>query len=268
MIPYSRRLMAPQWMLWHVFRYRDGRQQSGNQRGSARDAALNHELSMITTSNITEAAATPTTTTTMMATTTATIRSVSSVPGMLSASVNSEYVAQLRIIHSISHPPQWKEAVLRSRTGEVPHLIVQRSIDCPTWLLQVAAIYQSVHSFEAANIRSFRIRSIIAVPHPYHVDTYSIASIDQELLYFSPYPASEHPPSLPLSTGGRGGGGAGLRRRKRKTKSPDKLPRANSVGRGSRRIERTRSIIVPAILVEGLPLSWWFFPPQSDDHSR
>ncbi|EMF13259.1 uncharacterized protein SEPMUDRAFT_148616 [Sphaerulina musiva SO2202] len=68
------------WMLWHVFRYRDGRQQSGNQRGSARDAALNHELSMITTSNITEAAATPTTTTTMMATTTATIRSVSSVP--------------------------------------------------------------------------------------------------------------------------------------------------------------------------------------------
>lgn len=116
--------MAPQWMLWHVFRYRDGRQQSGNQRGSARDAALNHELSMITTSNITEAAATPTTTTTMMATTTATIRSVSSVPGMLSASVNSEDVAQLRIIHSISHPPQWKEAVLRSRTGEVPHLIV------------------------------------------------------------------------------------------------------------------------------------------------
>lgn len=115
--------MAPQWMLWHVFRYRDGRQQSGNQRGSARDAALNHELSMITTSNITEAAATPTTTT-MTATTTATIRSVSSVPGMLSARANSEYVAQLRIIHSISHPPQWKEAVLRSRTGEVPHLIV------------------------------------------------------------------------------------------------------------------------------------------------
>lgn len=204
MIPYSRRLMAPQWMLWHVFRYRDGRQQSGNQRGSARDAALNHELSMITTSNITEAAATPTTTTTMMATTTATIRSVSSVPGMLSASVNSEYVAQLRIIHSISHPPQWKEAVLRSRTGEVPHLIVQRSIDCPTWLLKVAAIYQSVHSFEAANIRSFRIRSIIAVPHPYHVETYSIASIDQELLYFSPYPASDHP--LPLSLSAPGGG--------------------------------------------------------------
>lgn len=202
MIPYSRRLMAPQWMLWHVFRYRDGRQQSGNQRGSARDAALNHELSMITTSNITEAAATPTTTTTMMATTTATIRSVSSVPGMLSARANSEYVAQLRIIHSISHPPQWKEAVLRSRTGEVPHLIVQRSIDCPTWLLKVAAIYQSVHSFEAANIRSFRNRSIIAVPHPYHVDTYSIASIDQELLYFSPYLASEHPPSLSLSAPG------------------------------------------------------------------
>lgn len=68
--------------------------------------------------------------------------------------------------------------------------------------------------------------------------------------------------SLPLSTGGRGGGGAGLRRRKRKTKSPDKLPRANSVGRGSRRIERTRSIIVPAILVEGLPLPWWSFPPR------
>lgn len=209
MIPYSRRLMAPQWMLWHVFRYRDGRQQSGNQRGSARDAALNHELSMITTSNITEAAATPTTTTTMMATTTATIRSVSSVPGMLSARANSEYVAQLRIIHSISHPPQWKEAVLRSRTGEVPHLIVQRSIDCPTWLLQVAAIYQSVHSFEAANIRSSRIRSIIAVPHPYHVDTYSIASIDQELLYFSPCLASEHPPSLSLSAPG---GGAGAER--------------------------------------------------------
>lgn len=96
--------MAPQWMLWHVFRYRDGRQQSGNQRGSARDAALNHELSTITTSNITEAAATPTTTT-MTATTTATIRSVSSVPGMLSANANSEHVAQLRIIHSISHPP-------------------------------------------------------------------------------------------------------------------------------------------------------------------
>lgn len=224
MIPYSRRLMAPQWMLWHVFRYRDGRQQSGNQRGSARDAALNHELSMITTSNITEAAATPTTTTTMTATTTATIRSVSSVPGMLSASANSEHVAQLRIIHSISHPPQWKEAVLRSRTGEVPHLIVQRSIDCPTWLLPVAAIYQPVHSFEAAHIRSFRIRSIIAVPHPYHVDTYSIASIDQELLYFSPYPASESPPSLPLSTGGRGWGGAGLRRRKEKKVSGQTSP--------------------------------------------
>lgn len=208
MIPYSRRLMAPQWMLWHVFRYRDGRQQSGNQRGSARDAALNHELSMITTSDITEVAATPTTTT-MTATTTATIRSVSSVPGMLSANANSEHVAQLRIIHSISHPPQWKEAVLRSRTGEVPHLIVQRSIDCPTWLLKVAAIYQSVHSFEAANIRSFRNRSIIAVPHPYHVDTYSIASIDQELLYFSPCLASEHPPSLSLSAPG---GGAGAER--------------------------------------------------------
>lgn len=147
MIPYSRRLMAPQWMLWHVFRYRDGRQQSGNQRGSARDAALSHELSMITTSNITEATATPTTTT-MTATTTATIRSVSSVPGMLSARANSEYVSQLRIIHSISHPPQWKEAVLRSRTGEVPHLIVQRSIDCPTWLLQVAATsYLSIRAF-------------------------------------------------------------------------------------------------------------------------
>lgn len=148
MIPYSRRLMAPQWMLWHVFRYRDGRQQSGNQRGSARDAASNHELSLITTSNITEAAATPTTTTTTTATATPTptIRSVSSVPGMLSASANSEHVAQLRIIHSISHPPLWKEAILRSRAGEVPHLIVQRSIDCPTWLLQVAAIYQSVHS--------------------------------------------------------------------------------------------------------------------------
>lgn len=145
MIPYSRRLMAPQWMLWHVFRYRDGRQQSGNQRGSARDMASNHELSLITTSNITEAAATPTTTT-ATATPTPTIRSVSSVPGMLSASANSEHVAQLRIIHSISHPPLWKEAILRSRAGEVPHLIVQRSIDCPTWLLQVAAIYQSVHS--------------------------------------------------------------------------------------------------------------------------
>lgn len=207
MIPYSRRLMAPQWMLWHVFRYRDGRQQSGNQRGSARDAASNHELSLITTSNITEAAATPTTTTTATATATATTRSVSSVPGMLSARANSEHVAQLRIIHSISHPPLWKEAILRSRAGEVPHLIVQRSIDCPTWLLQVAAIYQSVHS-KQQNIRSFRIRSTIAIPHPYHVDTYSIASIDQKLLYFSPYPASEHPPSLPLSTGGRGGGGA------------------------------------------------------------
>lgn len=224
MIPYSRRLMAPQWMLWHVFRYRDGRQQSGNQRGSARDAALNHELSMITTSNITEAAATPT----MTATTTATIRSVSSVPGMLSASVNSEYVAQLRIIHSISHPPQWKEAVLRSRTGEVPHLIVQRSIDCPTWLLKVAAIYQSVHSFEAANIRSFRIRSIIAVPHPYYVDTYSIASIDQKLLYFFPYPASDHPLPLSLSAPGGGAGAerdsdAGKEKRSLRTNFPEPI---------------------------------------------
>lgn len=222
MIPYSRRLMAPQWMLWHVFRYRDGRQQSGNQRGSARDAASNHELSLITTSNITEAAATPTTTTTTAtATATATIRSVSSVPGMLSASANSEHVAQLRIIHSISHPPLWKEAILRSRAGEVPHLIVQRSIDCPAWLL--AAIYQSVHS-KQQNIRSFRVRSTIAIPHPYHVDTYSIASIDQKLLYFSPYPASEHPPSLPLSTGARGGGGAGLRRRKEKKVSGQTSP--------------------------------------------
>lgn len=222
MIPYSRRLMAPQWMLWHVFRYRDGRQQSGNQRGSARDAALNHELSLITTSSITEAAATPTTTT-ATPTPTPTIRSVSSVPGMLSARANSEHVAQLRIIHSISHPPLWKEAILRSRAGEVPHLIVQRSIDCPTWLLQVAAIYQSVHS-KQQNIRSFRIRSTIAIPHPYHVDTYSIASIDQKLLYFSPYPASEHPPSLPLSTGGRGGGGAGLRRRKEKKSHRTNFP--------------------------------------------
>lgn len=235
MIPYSRRLMAPQWMLWHVFRYRDGRQQSGNQRGSARDAASNHELSLITTSNITEAAATPTTTT-ATATPTPTIRSVSSVPGMLSARANSEHVAQLRIIHSISHPPLWKEAILRSRAGEVPHLIVQRSIDCPTWLLQVAAIYQSVHS-KQQNIRSFRVRSTIAIPHPYHVDTYSIASIDQKLLYFSPYPASEHPPSLPLSQHrGAGRRRSGTQTQEREKKSPDKLPRANGVGRGSRRI--------------------------------
>lgn len=216
MIPYSRRLMAPQWMLWHVFRYRDGRQQSGNQRGSARDAASNHELSLITTSNITEAAATPTTTTTATATATATTRSVSSVPGMLSARANSEHVAQLSIIHSISHPPLWKEAILRSRAGEVPHLIVQRLIDCPTWLLQVAAIYQSVHSKQQtfAALESGR-------QSPFHTRTMSThirlhRSIRNYCTFLHIQQANILPLSHSASTGGRGGGGAGLRRRKEK----------------------------------------------------
>lgn len=262
MIPYSRRLMAPQWMLWHVFRYRDGRQQSGNQRGSARDAASNHELSLITTSNITEAAATPTTTT-ATATATATIRSVSSVPGMLSASANSEHVAQLRIIHSISHPPLWKEAILRSRAGEVPHLIVQRSIDCPTWLLQVAAIYQSAHS-KQQNIRSFRVRSTIAIPHPYHVDTYSIASIDQKLLTFLHIQQAN---SIPLALSAPEGG-AGAERDSdagKRKKSPDKLPRANGVGRGSRRIGTLKHCRCSNSIIHGLPLPWsvcFFFSPE------
>lgn len=62
--------------------------------------------------------------------------------------------------------------------------------------------------------------------------------------------------------------GAGRGRSGTQTQEREKSLRTNfpgpiaHVGRGSRRIERTRSIIVPAILVEGLPLSWWFFPPR------
>lgn len=146
MIPYSRRLMAPQWMLWHVFRYRDGRQQSGNQRGSARDAALNHELSMITTSNITEAAATPTTTTTMMATTTATIRSVSSVPGMLSANANSEHVAQLRIYsqHQPSSPVERSSSSIPYGRSTAPD---RSTIDRLPDVVATGSCYLSIRAF-------------------------------------------------------------------------------------------------------------------------
>lgn len=117
--------------------------------------------------------------------------------------------------------------------------MVERSIDCPRGCL--AAIYLSVvHSIDAASIRTFRIRSTIAdsapVPCQQMFDSIDRSGITVKL---SPYPASEHPPSLspslslslPLSTGGKGG----LRRRKRKSLRT-KLPQANGVGRGSRRI--------------------------------
>lgn len=264
MIPYSRRLMAPQWMLWHVFRYRDGRQQSGNQRGSARDAALNHELSMITTSNITEAAATPTTTTTtMMATTTATIRSVSSVPGMLSANANSEHVAQLRSYsqHQPSSPVERSSSSIPYGRSTAPD---RSTIDRLPDVVATGSCYLSIRAFIRSSKHSqlqnpVDNRRSAPVPCRHIFDSIDRSGITVLFSISSKRPSS---PSLPSSTGGRGGGGAGLRRRKRKRKSPDKLPRANSVGRGSRRIERTRSIIVPAILVKACLCLGGFFPPR------
>lgn len=46
------KLTIQQWMLWHVFRYRDGRQQSAN-RSSSRDAVSDEDIGPSTTINAT-----------------------------------------------------------------------------------------------------------------------------------------------------------------------------------------------------------------------